>query len=310
MANLFGAASTSGVLVDRALVFIIGTSFALLAVVTFTMLLFVVRYDRRRHPRAENAGREAGPLTEIAWASSATALVLLMFWFGWRDFGYLRTPPADALPVQVTAREWSWSFTYANGKHSDVLKVPLNRPTRLTMTSLDVIHAAYIPAFRIKEDVVPGMTTHLWFTPTAPGAYDLFCTEYCGVGHSHMRATVEVLPGEAFDRWLAEAAPATREPATGVALLAEKGCLDCHAVAGRHGDAPAFRGLFGTEVTVKTRGVERRVRADAAYLRRSILEPQADLVTGYAEQMPTIPVTEAELDALVAAIVALGGEKQ
>jgi len=300
MPNLLHEAANTAVLVDRSLVFIIGTSVALLTIVTSLMLLFVVRYNRKRHPRAENAGHEGGRLVEISWAFFATLVVLLMFWFGWRDFEYLRTPPADALPVQVTAREWSWLFTYPNGMQSEILKVPLSRPTRLAMTSLDVIHSVYIPAFRIKEDVVPGMTTHLWFTPTERGSYDLFCTEYCGVGHSHMRATVEVLPAEDFDRWLAGTAP--KKPQTALGLLEEKGCLDCHSTDGSRKDGPTFRGLLGSMVTVTTGGIKRRVQADAQYLRRSIVEPQADLVLGFGPIMPATPLTNAELDALVDAI--------
>jgi cytochrome c oxidase subunit 2 len=309
---MFREVSDSAVLVDRALVFIIGTAVGFLAVVTCVMLYFVVRYRRSRHPAAEDPDREGSLLLEIAWTVLATALVVLMFWFGWRDFDYLRTPPADALTVRVTAREWSWHFTYANGRESDVLKVPLNRPTKLAMTSLDVIHSAYIPAFRIKEDVVPGMTTHLWFTPREAGTYDLFCTEYCGVGHSHMRAVVEVLPEAAFARWLAgdEAGgrPAEAGPGAG-SILEAKGCLGCHSTDGTAGAGPGFRGLSGSTVRVLTNGVERRIAADEAYLRRSVLAPKADLVAGFPDIMPSIPVTPQELDAIAAELKALGGAK-
>jgi cytochrome c oxidase subunit II len=304
MAPLLHEASDTAVLVDRALVFVIGTSVAILAIVTSLMVFFVVKYNRKRHPRAENPNREGGRLMEFAWAVLATLLVLLMFWFGWRDFTYLRNPPRDALPVLVTGNEWIWRFTYENGKESSVLKVPLDRPVRLAMTSLDVIHSVYIPAFRIKEDVVPGMTTHLWFTPTQSGSYDLFCTEYCGVGHSHMRTTVEVLPLEAFNRWLAGGSAAAEQPA-GLGLLEEKGCLGCHSTDGSSGVGPTLRGLFGGTVVVLTGGVERRLQADEEYLRRSILEPHADLARGFGPIMPAVPLTKAELDATVAAIESL-----
>ena len=304
MASLFHEVSDTAALVDRSLVFIIGTSLAILAVITFLMLFFVVKYNRKRHPRAENPSHEGGRLVETGWVAAATLLVLLMFWYGWRDFDYLRTPPADALAVQVLGREWSWLFTYPNGKESAVLKVPVNRPTRLAMTSLDVIHSVYIPAFRIKEDVVPGMTTHLWFTPREIGSYDLFCTEYCGVGHSHMQAVVEVVTQEAFSGWLA--GEAAYQP-SGIRLLVDKGCADCHSTDGSPRDGPTLRGLFGSTVTVHTGGVEHRVPADEEYLRRAILQPQAEIVRGFAPIMPAVSMTQAELDAIVDAIKSLPG---
>ncbi|HEY6001102.1 MAG TPA: cytochrome c oxidase subunit II [bacterium] len=304
---MFREVSDTAVLVDRSLVFIIGTAIAFLAVVTALMLYFVVRYRASRHPVAENPDREGSTALEVAWTVAATLLVILMFWFGWRDFAYLRTPPADALRVRVTAQEWSWRFTYAGGRESDVLRVPLGRPTRLDMTSLDVIHSAYIPAFRIKEDVVPGMTTHLWFTPKEAGKYDLFCTEYCGEGHSHMRAVVDVVPEAAFAVWLGEGAAAG--PPQGEAVLKEKGCLGCHAIDGPGPVAPGFRGLYGSTVTVVTGGAERTIPADEPYLRRSIVDPAADVVKGYPNIMPRMPLDSAELDAVVAALKALGGTR-
>jgi cytochrome c oxidase subunit II len=304
-ARLFGAAADSTVLVDRSLVFIIGTTLAFLALVTFLMLLFVVRYRSSRHPVAEHPDREGSLALEISWTVLPTILVTFMFWLGWRDFEYLRTPPPGAMAVRVTGHEWTWRFTYADGRESDVLRVPVDRPTRLEMISLDVIHSVYIPAFRIKEDVVPGMTTHLWFTPRETGAYDLFCTEYCGVGHSHMRAVIEVLPEAAFDRWLAGAA-AAGAPAVATAVLDAKGCLGCHSADGAPGAGPTFRGLFRSTVTVLTGGARRTVTADESYLRRSILEPKADLVAGFEDLMPTIPMTAQELDGAVAALEALG----
>lgn len=303
MPALLHEVSESAVLVDRSLVFIIGTSLALLAIGTFLMVLFVVKYNRTRRPHSEPPNRRVEPFVETVGAVLSLLLVLLMFWFGWRDFDHLRRPPQDALPVRVTASQWAWRFTYENGRESTSLKVPLGRPTRLEMTSLDVIHSVYLPAFRIKEDVVPGMTTHLWFTPRESGTYDLFCTEYCGVGHSHMRTTVEVLPPQAFAAWLLGTG-AAEQPA-GLALLQVKGCLGCHSTDGSPKAGPTLKGLFGSTVTVLTDGVERRVRADAEYLRRSIAAPQTDIVKGFNPIMPALPMTKEEVDALVAAIAAL-----
>ncbi len=158
-------ANTTGKVEDP-FFYIVGISVVLLLIVTACMLFFVVRYRRARHPRTEPVRENL--MLEIVWTVIPTALAISMFYFGWVNFDYLRTPPPDSLTVQVTARQWSWLFTYPDGKQSDVLRVPLNKPVRLSMTSLDVIHSLYIPAFRIKEDCVPGMRTYLWFTAKEP----------------------------------------------------------------------------------------------------------------------------------------------
>ena len=145
-----------------------------------------IRCNKERHPHPEHV--KESMLLEVTWTVIPTILVILMFYFGWVDFEYIRNPPTDAMSVNVTARQWSWLFDYENGRQSDMLRVPAGKPVRLVMTSADVLHCLYIPAYRIKEDCVPGMKTHLWFTANAAGYYDIFCTEYCGVGHSHMRS--------------------------------------------------------------------------------------------------------------------------
>ena len=182
---MLGPSNTAG-RIDSAFMVVVAACVVLLAIVTVCMVVFLIRYNRKRHPRPEHVRESL--LLEIVWTVVPTILVILMFYFGWVDFEYIRNPPKDAATVHVTARQWSWLFTYDNGKQSDLLRVPLGKPVKLVMTSLDVLHSLYIPAFRIKEDCVPGMKTHLWFTANKAGSYDLFCTEYCGAGHSHMRA--------------------------------------------------------------------------------------------------------------------------
>jgi cytochrome c oxidase subunit 2 len=203
------------------------------------------------------------------------------------------------MTIQVTARQWSWLFTYDNGKHSDVLRVPLEKPVRLIMTSADVLHCLFIPAYRIKEDCVPGMKTHLWFTADVIGSYDIYCTEYCGVGHSHMRSKVVVMAPGDFERW--QAAPESTALADlGPKILQSKGCLGCHTLDGSPKVGPTFKGLFGRKETVSTKGRERAVSVDEAYIIRSIREPQADTVKGYPPVMPPIPLTDDELKTIVA----------
>jgi cytochrome c oxidase subunit II len=294
---MFQGAAVSTGKVDSAFFFIVVSSAGLLVIVTVLMLVFVARYNRRRHPEPR-AVRDNVAL-ELVWTVLPLALVMVMFYFGYVDFRFIRTPPEGAMPVAVTARQWSWLFRYANGREDDVLRAPLGRPVALSMTSLDVLHCLFIPAFRIKEDCVPGMTTHLWFDADEAGTYEIFCTEYCGVGHSHMRSQVIVMPAADFDRWYAapeEAGPA----AAGLRVLKAKSCLGCHSTDGSPKEAPSFKGLSGQLVAVTSAGRARTVTADADYIRRSVLQPDADIVRGYDPIMPKIPITNEEIEAVVA----------
>jgi cytochrome c oxidase subunit 2 len=283
---------------DETFFFIMGISLTLLALNTGVMIYFVVRYSRKRHPHAEEV-KENVPL-EIIWTVIPTLLVLAIFFVGWKGFQYMRTAPPDAMPVKVTARQWSWTFDYENGKETDVLKVPLGKPVKLLITSADVLHSLYIPAYRIKEDCVPGMQTHLWFLPDEPGSYDLFCTEYCGVGHSDMITKVEVMAQKDFDAWyrgteqpVKEAAHAAPKPAKkrgeadGSKLLQVKGCLACHTTDGTPKIGPTLKGLYGRRVTVITGGAEREIIADDEYIVRSLMDPTADVVKGFPPIMPS-----------------------
>lgn len=291
-----GAAVSSG-RVDSSFFFIVASSGVLFLLVTAVMIAFVLRYSRRRRPRPE-AVRDSVAL-EIVWTVIPLALVLVMFWFGYVDFKFVRDPPAGAMPVQVTARQWSWLFRYASGREDDVLRVPLGRPVALSMTSLDVLHCLFIPAFRIKEDCVPGFKTHLWFDADETGAYEIFCSEYCGVGHSHMRSQVIVMPAADFDKWYAtpeETGPA----AAGLRVLKSKGCLGCHSTDGSAKVGPGFKGLLGSRQMVVTAGASRTVTVDGAYVRQYIRKPNVDLIQGFQPVMPEVPVSPEDLDAILA----------
>lgn len=291
---LLGPSNTSGK-VETAFLLVVGISVALLAIATVVMIVFLIKYNRRRHPHSEEV-RESLSL-EIVWTAVPMVLVLAMFYVGWVDFDYIRNPPKDSMPVHVTARQWSWLFEYENGKKSELLRVPISRPVKLILTSQDVIHSLYIPAFRIKEDCVPGMETHLWFTARQLGSYDIFCTEYCGVDHSHMRSKVVVMPESDFDKWHSSV-EGGRLTDKGLGILQDKGCLGCHSTDGSKKIGPTFRGLFGRVVTVMTEGKEREVIADKNYIERSVLEPGADIAKGYPAIMPRIPVTREEVEAI------------
>jgi cytochrome c oxidase subunit 2 len=290
-----GPSNTAGK-VETAFLLLVGISVALLVLVTFFTILFLIRYNSKRHPRPQEV-KESVAL-EVIWTAVPVALVLAMFYFGWVDFDYVRNPPRDAIPVNVTARQWSWLFEYGNGRKSEILRVPVGKPVKLILTSEDVIHSLYVPAFRIKEDCVPGMKTHLWFNARQPGSYDIFCTEYCGVGHSHMRSQVVVMPGDDFDKWYAGVEPAGPDQ-KGLTILKEKGCLGCHSIDGSQKIGPTLRGTYGKKVSVLTDGKGREVTADEEYLERSILQPGADVVRGYAPIMPAIPLSGEELQTLI-----------
>jgi len=291
----WGPANTTGK-VDSAFLFIVALSVALLFIVTCAMIFFLIRYNRKNHPQPEEV-KESTAL-EIIWTIVPTILVLLMFYYGWVNFDYIRNPPGNAMPVNVIAREWSWLFEYENGKQSDVLRVPVNKPVKLILTSVDVIHSLFIPAFRIKEDCVPGMKTHLWFNANETGTYDIFCTEYCGVGHSHMLSKVIVMPVNDFESWYQvkkTAAPAKKEHD----LLESKGCLGCHSIDGSRKIGPTFKGLYESKVIVLTNGKERAIVADEEYLKKSISDPQADIVKGYPPVMPAITATKEEMEEII-----------
>jgi len=269
--------------VDPVFIFIFGACLVLLLGITATMLVFVFRYHRSRAP--EPTSQSSGNIwLEITWIVLPSILVLAMFYYGWAGYLSLRNVPKNALPVTATARMWSWSFTYANGKTSSKLYVPVGKPILVNLVSMDVLHGFYLPAFRVKRDVVPGMKNHAWFVATKAGSYDLFCSQYCGLGHSAMISSVEALPEPQFAAWLKQGATTAEHP--GKELLEKHGCLGCHSLDGSAKLGPTLKGIWGRKVTVMTGGVERSVTVDEAYLRRSLLEPNADIVKGFPPVMP------------------------
>lgn len=272
--------------VDRAFVIIFGISVALLAGIVAAMLWFVWRYQRKRHPRA--ADIEGNVLLETIWFVVPTLIVLGMFWFGWTSYQALRSVPADAMQVEVTGRMWSWAFEYPNGKRAAELVVPVGRAVKLELTSTDVIHSFYVPAFRIKVDTVPGMKTYAWFRPEEQGEYDILCAEYCGLKHANMLSVVRAVPVAQFDGWYAGAGPAAAPGGPDPAAVFEaQGCTSCHSLDGSELVGPTLKDIWQREVKARNRnGEERTAVADEAYLRDSILDPGKLVVDGYDDIMP------------------------
>ena len=297
---MFSEISTLAAGVDRAFFFILWVSIILLALITFLMIYLVIKYHRTKNQDPKDI--EGNTVLEIIWIAVPTILVLGMFYYGWIGFEAMRDVPKDAMVVKVEARMWSWSFQYENGKRSQQLRIPVGRNIKLQMISKDMIHSLYIPAFRVKEDLVPRYETYMWFVSNRVGTYDLFCAEYCGVGHSTMTSKVIVMPEKEFEEWYKTEEGKEWIPMDGRLLIEKNGCLECHSTDGSKRLGPTLQGIFGKERVVVTRGKERTVMADDVYLRKSILEPDYDVVKGYQNIMPSMEgvLSEKELDAMIA----------
>jgi len=316
----YGASNTAEA-VNSAFLFIFITCVALLALITCLMIAFVIKYHHSRHTQVVNVKGNAA--LEVIWTVIPTILVLIMFYYGVAGFRVMRVGPANAFQVHVTGRMWSWLFTYKNGIQSDTLKIPVDTTIKTVISSQDVLHSFFIPAFRIKQDAVPGRENHLYFKAYRVGSYDVMCAEFCGLRHAYMLSKVEVMPKQAFFDWYAKNKPkelpkvkpgASRTAqlaARGAQLVQLKGCTTCHSADGSKKVGPSFKGLYGSMVTVATRGKTRTVTADDAYLRRSILEPGADVVKGHLNIMPSQKglLTDEEAESLIAHIAGLKGGK-
>ena len=270
--------------VDHVFMLILGISFFFLIALTLTMVYFVYKYNNKKNPVATQI--EGSTKLEIIWTVIPVVLVLIMFYYGWAAWTPMRNPPKDAFNIKVVARMWKYTFEYENGKTNDTLLVPLNRAVKLSLNSLDVIHGFYIPAFRIKEDIVPGRVKSAWFIPQMQGDFDLFCSSYCGMNHSYMINLVKVMPQEQFNAWYIDTtkqlAAVTNSPTgNGQLIMKNIGCFACHSIDGSKLVGPSLKGIYGNQATVMSGGAQRQVKVDDEYIKRSIYEPNADVVAGF-----------------------------
>jgi cytochrome c oxidase subunit 2 len=314
--NLPDGASSIADGIDLLHIFVISVTMIMSTYVFATAAWFTIRYHRKSDDQL-TAHVSASVGREVFLICLILGMFLLCWVLGFRQYIHMRDAPADADVVYVDAKQWMWKFAYPDGRASnDILTVPLGRPIKLVMTSRDVIHSFYVPAFRVKQDVLPGRYTTLWFEPTKDGTYPIWCAEYCGVSHSLMRGQVVVLPPAEYALWRAN--PASKLPpeadcgkgpgTCGGADLVSEGrrvaerrqCLPCHTLDGQRHIGPTWSKLWGSEVVLAD---GRHVIADDAYLTRSMMEPSIDVVAGYRDLMPTFQGTLAEPE--VAALVEL-----
>jgi len=268
--------------VDFALAMIIGISLVFLVGLTLVMIYFMWRYNHKRNPVATDIEGHIG--LEVLWTVVPAILVVLMFYYGYTGYLKMRTAPDDAIQIKATGQMWSWSFEYENGKVSDTLVVPLNKAVKLDLFSKDVIHSLYIPAFRIKEDMVPGRDNWMWFVAQQEGVYSILCAEYCGDRHSYMISQVNVVPENEYQKWYDKKDEPSDYP--GLALMKNNACMSCHSVDGTRLVGPSFLGIWGRkEMVVLENGVEKEIGVNEDYLLRSLNEPNAEVVKTYSKGM-------------------------
>lgn len=281
---MYSGASNLADGVDQAFYFIFGVAFIFIIGLTALMIYILFRYSRKRNKVASQF--EGSVKLEIIWTVIPFVLVMMMFYYGWVAFAPMRIAPDNAIKIKAIGRMWEWEFDYGNGKLSKNLYLPLNEPVVLNLFSEDVNHSLFIPAFRVKEDVVPGYNNYLWFTATDTGKYDLFCTEYCGLMHYAMITKAIVMPSEEYHQWLTQLEATGNLPEhEGLALLKKNSCLACHSLDGGKLVGPSLKGLYNSPKTVLTDQGEQQVTADDKYLYESIMNPNLQIVKGYGKNL-------------------------
>jgi cytochrome c oxidase subunit 2 len=244
---------------------------------------------------------------ELSWLIAPAPVLLFLFFWSSQVFLEIQRPPADAMVINCVARQWMWKFQHPSGRREiDELHVPVGRPVRMKMISEDVIHSFYVPAFRAKQDVLPGRFTTAWFEATKPGTYHLFCAEYCGTQHSKMVGKVHVMSPTEYEAWLSGKTGDVSPQVAGAALFEQHRCGSCHGPSTVQSRGPTLEGIFGKMIPLAD-GTS--VPADDTYLRESIVRPGAKIVAGYQNLMPTFEgqLSEEELNDLVAYIKSLSG---
>jgi cytochrome c oxidase subunit II len=295
-------ASTTAWQVDALALLLVVVSLLIAGGIFVSIIVFCVKYRRRPGNDIGQPAKRTAPL-EITWTLVPIALATVPFVWGALIYLSEARPPADALEIYVVAKQWMWKAEHPTGQTEiDALHVPVGRAVKLTMTSQDVIHSFYVPAFRVKADVLPGRYTTLWFQATQAGEYRLYCSQYCGTDHAAMIGQVTAMPPGDYAAWLTSGATATNSPAAqGRKLFLQYGCVDCHET----GRGPNLQRVFGQPVLLSDGST---ILADESYIRESILMPGLKVVYGYQPIMPSFAgrLTEDDLVQLLAYIKSIG----
>jgi len=278
------AASTMARQVDYLYAYLTVVTIVMTALIFAAVFFFAIKY-RRKSENEVPRQIHGSLILEITWSIIPFIVMLSFFWWGAQIFFANATPPSNAMDIYVVGKQWMWKIQYPEGQREiNELHVPVNRPVKITLASEDVIHSFFIPAFRIKHDVVPGRYDTMWFTATKPGRYHIFCAEYCGTEHSGMVGWVTVMNESDYENWLAGGGSEGSMAEQGQRLFEQMGCATCHQLD-QQGRCPNLRGVYGSRIQF-TDG--RTALADDAYIRESILNPNARVVAGYKpDVMPT-----------------------
>ena len=298
-------ASEQAATVDALYFFLVAVSAFFGLLVATLVTVFAIRF-RRRHDSEVGEAIHGSLALELLWTFIPLGITMVMFVWGAQVFFHMTRAPKGAIEIYVVGKQWMWKAQHMSGSSEiNELHVPVGRPVKLVMGSEDVIHSFFIPDFRVKADVVPGRYNTLWFTASKPGKYHIFCTQYCGTKHSAMIGTVTALEPPAFQAWLSGGAASGTMAEKGAKLFTDLSCNTCHLDTAQ-GRGPALKGIYGKQVLLTT---GQTVAVDDAYLRESLLNPQAKIVAGFPPLMPTFQglVTEEQLLQLIAYVKSLNG---
>ncbi len=296
-------ASTMAPRVDALYFYLVAVTVVFSLLIAIAILYFAIKYRRRSESELPH-GIEGSLKLEIAWSVIPLLFTLTFFFWGTSIFFAMNRVPDDAIEISVVGKQWMWKFQHADGQREiNELHVPIGQPVRLVMASEDVIHSFYVPAFRLKRDVLPGRVATLWFEATKPGRYHLFCAEYCGTKHSGMIGWLEVMEPTAFQAWLAGGTGSESLASAGAKLFQQHACNTCHRPDSL-ARGPNLEGLYGKPVALEG---GRTVIADESYIRESIVMPNAKRVAGFQPLMPTFQglISEEGLLQLVAYVKSL-----
>src|SRR5262245_1569004 len=294
--------------IDLLYFFLIALTFFFSVAIGVAIFYFAIKYRRRREDEIPEPIEGAMKL-EVAWTVIPLLISMVIFAWGAKLYFQMYQPPKESLEIFVTGKQWMWRVQHPDGQREiNQLHLPLGRRIKLTMTSEDVIHSYYIPAFRTKADVIPGRYSMIWFEPTKVGTFRLFCAEYCGTNHSKMGGDVVVMEPADYQAWLGGGSREESPTAAGAKLFTTLACNTCHMEENR-GRGPTLVGVFGKPVTLDN---ETTVTANEAYVRESILTPQAKVVKGYTPIMPSFQgqVSEEQILQLMAYIKSIGGKQE